>query len=163
MLHGRRARPLDVSRAIDAGSAYVNRGPQAIGSARRRCPQEHTLANLLSFVFSYSFAVAAAAVHRRYKELKGRALFGDRMQIRSSDVYQPCGSLSGVHQQKVVCRNGCLPHPEILILDDDPGITLAPNTRSIESSTAGRWPERPSSCISSEMPELLGICDRIAS
>jgi putative multiple sugar transport system ATP-binding protein len=84
------------------------------------------------------------------------------MHIRSSDVYQTAGSLSGGNQQKVVLSKWLFTDPEILILDEPTrGIDIGAKYEIYciinELADAGK----AVIVISSEMPELLGICDRI--
>src|SRR5258708_12364652 len=84
------------------------------------------------------------------------------MRIRSSDVYQATGSLSGGNQQKVVLSKWLFTDPEILILDEptrgiDVGAKYEIYCIINELADAGK----AVIVISSEMPELLGICDRI--
>ena len=88
--------------------------------------------------------------------------YRSRMHIRSSDVYQTCASLSGGNQQKVVLSKWLFTDPEILILDEPTrGIDIGAKYEIYciinELADAGK----AVIVISSEMPELLGICDRI--
>jgi putative multiple sugar transport system ATP-binding protein len=84
------------------------------------------------------------------------------MRIRCSDVYQTSGNLSGGNQQKVVLSKWLFTDPEILILDEPTrGIDIGAKYEIYciinELADAGK----AVIVISSEMPELLGICDRI--
>jgi putative multiple sugar transport system ATP-binding protein len=84
------------------------------------------------------------------------------MRIRSSDVYQEVGQLSGGNQQKVVLSKWLMTDPKVLILDEptrgiDVGAKYEIYVIINELAEAGRGVV----VISSEMPELLGICDRI--
>src|SRR3954470_21943210 len=83
MLHGREVDLSTVSRAIDAGLAYVTEDRKQLGllladDVRRNI----TLANL--------GAVASGVVIDDMKELQVASDYRSRMQIRSSDVYQTC-------------------------------------------------------------------------
>jgi len=85
-----------------------------------------------------------------------------RMRIRSSDVYQETGQLSGGNQQKVVLSKWLMTDPQVLILDEptrgiDVGAKYEIYCIINELAEAGKGVV----VISSEMPELLGICDRI--
>jgi putative multiple sugar transport system ATP-binding protein len=84
------------------------------------------------------------------------------MRIRCSDVYQETGQLSGGNQQKVVLSKWLMTDPEVLILDEptrgiDVGAKYEIYCIINELAEAGKGVV----VISSEMPELLGICDRI--
>ena len=84
------------------------------------------------------------------------------MHIRCSGVFQRTGQLSGGNQQKVVLGKWLFAEPEVLILDEptrgiDVGAKFEIYTLIGELAAEGK-------CIvmiSSEMPELLGMCDRI--
>ena len=95
-------------------------------------------------------------------ELKVASDYRNRMRIRCSDVYQETGQLSGGNQQKVVLSKWLMTDPKVLILDEptrgiDVGAKYEIYCIINELAEAGRGVV----VISSEMPELLGICDRI--
>jgi putative multiple sugar transport system ATP-binding protein len=84
------------------------------------------------------------------------------MRIRCSDVYQETATLSGGNQQKVVLSKWLMTDPKVLILDEptrgiDVGAKYEIYRIINELAAAGKGVV----VISSEMPELLGICDRI--
>jgi putative multiple sugar transport system ATP-binding protein len=88
--------------------------------------------------------------------------FRNRLRIRSSNVFQQAVNLSGGNQQKVVLSKWLFSDPEILILDEptrgiDVGAKYEIYTIINELVDAGKGVLM----ISSEMPELLGMCDRI--
>jgi putative multiple sugar transport system ATP-binding protein len=71
-------------------------------------------------------------------------------------------NLSGGNQQKVVLAKWLFSRPEVLILDEPTAAsTSAPSTRSTTSSAELAAEGKCIIMISSEMPELLGMCDRI--
>ena len=95
-------------------------------------------------------------------ELRAASDYRARMRIRCSDVYQETGQLSGGNQQKVVLSKWLMTDPKILILDEptrgiDVGAKYEIYCIINELAAAGKGVV----VISSEMPELLGICDRI--
>jgi putative multiple sugar transport system ATP-binding protein len=155
MLHGRELDLSTVSRAIDAGLAYVTEDRKQFGLLLGDDVRKNiTLANL--------GGVAAGLVIDDIKELQVASDYRSRMHIRSSDVYQTCGSLSGGNQQKVVLSKWLFTDPEILFLDEPTrGIDIGAKYEIYciinELADAGK----AVIVISSEMPELLGICDRI--
>jgi putative multiple sugar transport system ATP-binding protein len=155
MLHGRKVDLSTVSRAIDAGLAYVTEDRKQLGLLLADDVRKNiTLANL--------DGVAAVGVIDDTKELQVASDYRNCMHIRSSDIYQTCGSLSGGNQQKVVLSKWLFTDPEILILDEPTrGIDIGAKYEIYriinELADAGK----AVIVISSEMPELLGICDRI--
>ena len=96
------------------------------------------------------------------RELKVASDYRTRMRIRCSDVYQQVGHLSGGNQQKVVLSKWLLTDAKVLILDEptrgiDVGAKYEIYCIINELAEAGKGVV----IISSEMPELLGMCDRI--
>jgi putative multiple sugar transport system ATP-binding protein len=155
MLHGREVDLSTVSRAIDAGLAYVTEDRKQLGLLLAEDVRKNiTLANL--------GGVSAGRVIDDIRELQVASDYRNRMRIRCSDVYQTSGNLSGGNQQKVVLSKWLFTDPEILILDEPTrGIDIGAKYEIYciinELADAGK----AVIVISSEMPELIGICDRI--
>jgi rhamnose transport system ATP-binding protein len=85
-----------------------------------------------------------------------------RMKLKFSDYLQPVRTLSGGNQQKVVLAKWLATKPRLLILDEPTqGIDIQAKTEVhriiAELSAQGI----AILLISSDMPELLGVCDRI--
>jgi putative multiple sugar transport system ATP-binding protein len=151
-------RPADlstVSRAIAAGLAYVTEDRKSLGlllddDIRRNI----SLANLPG--------VSRRRVIDEAREAKVATDYRTRMRIRSSGIDQEAGKLSGGNQQKVVLSKWLFTDPQVLILDEptrgiDVGAKYEIYVIINELAEAGRGVV----FISSEMPELLGMCDRI--
>jgi putative multiple sugar transport system ATP-binding protein len=84
------------------------------------------------------------------------------MRIRCHDVYQQTGTLSGGNQQKVVLSKWLFSSPKVLILDEPTrGIDVGAKYEIYQIINALAAEGKGVVVISSEMPELLGICDRI--
>ena len=155
MLDGSEVDLSTVSRAIDAGLAYVTEDRKQLGLLLADDVRKNiTLANLDS--------VASGRVIDDIKELRVASEYRNRMRIRCSDVYQTSGNLSGGNQQKVVLSKWLFTDPDILILDEPTrGIDIGAKYEIYciinDLADAGK----AVIMISSEMPELLGICDRI--
>jgi putative multiple sugar transport system ATP-binding protein len=144
-----------VQRAIDAGLAYVTEDRKQLGLLLAEDVRKNvTLANLP--------AVASANVLDDARELAVASEYRRRMRIRSHSVYQETGTLSGGNQQKVVLSKWLFTDPKVLFLDEptrgiDVGAKYEIYCIINELADAGRGVV----VISSELPELLGICDRI--
>ena len=155
VLNGREADLSTVSRAIDCGLAYVTEDRKQLGLLLADDVRKNiTLANL--------GAVAAGRVIDDIRELRVASDYKNRMRIRCTDVYQTTGNLSGGNQQKVVLSKWLFTDPQVLILDEPTrGIDIGAKYEIYciinELADAGK----AVIVISSEMPELLGICDRI--
>jgi putative multiple sugar transport system ATP-binding protein len=84
------------------------------------------------------------------------------MRIKAPNVGVITGKLSGGNQQKVVLSKWMFADPDVLILDEPTrGIDVGAKYEiySIINTLAGEG--KAIIVISSELPELLGICDRI--
>ncbi|MCY1667238.1 multiple monosaccharide ABC transporter ATP-binding protein [Rhizobium sp. SL86] len=154
-MHGK---PVDVStvnKAIDAGLAYVTEDRKHLGLILAEDIRKNiSLANLPG--------VSRRSVIDDISEMKVAQDFRARMRIRSHNVYQETGKLSGGNQQKVVLSKWLFTDPDLLILDEptrgiDVGAKYEIYSIINELADAGKAVV----VISSEMPELIGICDRI--
>ena len=87
----------------------------------------------------------------------------DSMAVKTPSQKTQIKSLSGGNQQKVILGRWLLTNPEVLLLDEptrgiDVGAKYEIYQLIIKMATEGKTVIM----CSSEMPELLGICDRIA-
>jgi ABC-type sugar transport system ATPase subunit len=85
-----------------------------------------------------------------------------RLRIRTPDLEEPILNLSGGNQQKVLIARWLMTHPRILILDEPTrGIDVGAKAEihRLISELASRGVAVM--MISSEMPEVLGMSDRI--
>ncbi|MBR4932833.1 MAG: ATP-binding cassette domain-containing protein [Clostridia bacterium] len=86
----------------------------------------------------------------------------DAMRIKTPSKSAKIRSLSGGNQQKVIMGRWLLTDPQVLLLDEptrgiDVGAKYEIYSLILELASRGRAVIK----VSSEMPELLGICDRI--
>ena len=84
------------------------------------------------------------------------------MKIKTSSLKTKIRTLSGGNQQKVILGRWLLTKPEILLLDEptrgiDVGAKYEIYQLIIDLPASGK----SVIMVSSEMPELLGVCDRI--
>ena len=153
-----RGRPVDVStvdRAISAGLAYVTEDRKTLGLILEETIRRNTvLANL--------DAVATRGVVEETRETEAAERYRKALNIRTPSVFQKVLNLSGGNQQKVVLAKWLFTDPDVLILDEptrgiDVGAKYEIYSIINDLSAAGK----AVIMISSEMPELLGMCDRI--
>ncbi len=86
----------------------------------------------------------------------------DRMRVKTPSQKTIITALSGGNQQKVIIGRWLLTDPEVLLLDEptrgiDVGAKYEIYQLIIDLAKRGKGVM----VVSSEMPELLGICDRI--
>jgi putative multiple sugar transport system ATP-binding protein len=151
-------KPADVStvgKAVEQGIAYVTEDRKTYGlNLIDHIKHNITLANMKG--------VSKHHVIDDLRELAVANEYRKRTNIRASSVYQLTGNLSGGNQQKVVLSKWLFANPEVLILDEptrgiDVGAKYEIYTIIARLAAEGK----AILVISSEMPELLGITDRI--
>ena len=155
MLHGKDIDVSTVERAVANGLAYVTEDRKHYGLVLNdNIMHNISLANLPG--------VAKNGVIDEMRELQVANDYRKRLNIRSSSVMQQTVNLSGGNQQKVVLSKWLFSQPQVLILDEPTrGIDVGAKYEiyCIIQQLADEG--KGVIVISSEMPELLGISDRI--
>ncbi|CAM8650345.1 MglA ABC-type sugar transport system, ATPase component [Comamonadaceae bacterium] len=155
LLNGKEVDTSTVQKAIDHGIAYVTEDRKGYGLVLdETIAWNTTLANLP--------AVAKRTVVDEGREFNVAQDFRKKLNIRSPNVFARTVNLSGGNQQKVVLSKWLFSEPEVLILDEptrgiDVGAKYEIYTIIAQLAAEGKCVLM----ISSEMPELLGMCDRI--
>ncbi|MFJ3047965.1 multiple monosaccharide ABC transporter ATP-binding protein [Herbaspirillum chlorophenolicum] len=154
-LHGKEVDLSTIQKAIRHGIAYVTEDRKGDGLVLEEDIKKNiSLANL--------GGVSERTVIDEAREYKVASDFRSQMRIRCSSVLQKVVNLSGGNQQKVVLSKWLFSSPEVLILDEPTrGIDVGAKFEiyNIISKLAAEG--KCIIMISSEMPELLGMCDRI--
>jgi rhamnose transport system ATP-binding protein len=97
----------------------------------------------------------------REKEIS--AEYTRRLGIKTSAVYAPVATLSGGNQQKVALSRWLVTKPSLLILDEPTqGIDVGAKSEVHALMTELAAQGVAILMISSELPEILGMSDRIA-
>jgi rhamnose transport system ATP-binding protein len=172
----------DVARAIfgvepaDSGSIRVNGQPTLIRAPKNALNlgiayvpedrQQHGLVLPMSITHNVTLPVLQEFANMGWldpeAETKEAGRFAQRLDVRAAGLWQRARELSGGNQQKVVLAKWLAARPSILILDEP--------TRGIDVGTKAAVHELMSSLasqgmailmISSELPEILGMSDRI--
>jgi putative multiple sugar transport system ATP-binding protein len=154
-MHGK---PVDVStipKAMAAGMAYVTEDRKTYGLVLiDHIKHNVSLANLED--------VAERGIVNDITEINVATRFRRDLGIRSSGIYQTTLNLSGGNQQKVVLSKWLFTGPEVLILDEPTrGIDVGAKYEIYGIINKLASEGKAVIVISSEMPELLGISDRI--
>jgi inositol transport system ATP-binding protein len=96
------------------------------------------------------------------KEHEAAKTICDRMSVKTPSLDTSLDSLSGGNQQKVVLSKWMLSNPDILILDEPTrGIDVGAKFEIYKLIIDFVREKKTVVMISSELPELLGMCDRI--
>jgi inositol transport system ATP-binding protein len=118
------------------------------------------LANMAMAALSRDFVRAGLVNHGEARRACER--MGEALRVRTPDLEEPVMNLSGGNQQKVLLGRWLLTRPRILILDEPTrGIDVGAKAeihRLIAELAAGGAAVL---MISSELPEVLGMSDRI--
>ena len=98
----------------------------------------------------------------RKKENTATGEMGSRLAVKTPGMKAMIKNLSGGNQQKVIFARALLTKPKIIILDEPTrGIDVGAKTEIYHIINSLKAEGNAVIMISSELPELLGICDRI--
>jgi putative multiple sugar transport system ATP-binding protein len=154
-LEGREIDVSSVKKAVEAGIAYATEDRKSFGlvlgeDIRVNVSMAHLDGVSQRGVIDEVSEIAVAEDYRR------------QMRIRCRNVFQETVDLSGGNQQKVVLAKWLFADPKVLILDEPTrGIDVGAKYEiyGIVNRLVGEG--KGVILISSEMPELLGVADRI--
>ncbi len=145
----------DVKSAINNGVAYVTEDRKDSGlNLLDDIKQSITLASLNK--------ISKHSVLNEREEVLVAEEYRKKLNIKTPTVHQNVGNLSGGNQQKVVLSKWIFAEPDILIFDEptrgiDVGAKFEIYSIMNELAASGKG----ILMISSELPEILGMCDRI--
>jgi ABC-type sugar transport system ATPase subunit len=155
LLDGDEALIRSAAAALRAGIAFVPEDRHRMGLAPMLSVSTNMSLSALPLLTTLGFV-------RRTAEQANVASLQRRLLLRARSPMQEAGSLSGGNQQKVVLGRALMPGPRILILDEPTrgiDVVAKAEVHGVIDSLA-----REGLCvllISSEIPEILGMSDRI--
>ncbi|MEK1890041.1 MAG: multiple monosaccharide ABC transporter ATP-binding protein [Phyllobacterium sp.] len=154
-INGKKVDVSTIGKAVDNGIAYVTEDRKTYGlNLIDHIKHNTTIAHL--------DGVSHNGVIDDMAELKVANEYRRKTNIRSSSIYQKTGNLSGGNQQKVVLSKWLFANPDLLILDEPTrGIDVGAKYEIYSIINQLVSEGKSVLMISSEMPELLGVCDRI--
>jgi putative multiple sugar transport system ATP-binding protein len=153
--HGKPVRLKTVQQAINAGLAYVTEDRKTLG---------------LNLLDNIRVSITSAGLTKIRRNLmvddKAEIIAANKylkdMRIKAPSIEEGVGKLSGGNQQKVVLGKWMFTDPDVLILDEPTrGIDVGAKYEIYEIINRLADSGRGVLMISSELPELLGMCDRI--
>ncbi|HTF20943.1 MAG TPA: sugar ABC transporter ATP-binding protein [Chryseolinea sp.] len=154
-LHGKAFHPRHPADAIQRAIAYVPEDRQRSGIFPSMSLRDNVIAAALPRVSRrglYREQIASEKV------LAAKA----SLRISATSLTQPVGLLSGGNQQKVMLARWLMTHPEVLIVDEPThGIDVGAKYEIYELLEALAQKGTAVLVISSEMPELIGLCSRL--
>ncbi|MDR2158676.1 MAG: sugar ABC transporter ATP-binding protein [Treponema sp.] len=155
-VRGREIRIRRVSDSIDNGIAMCSEDRRRYGLVLIRSVRENIgLPNLGRYIYN-------GRLHRN-KEIREVQKQCGNLMIKTPSIEAPASTLSGGNQQKVVLAKWLIKDPSILIFDEPTrGIDVGAKYEIYKlMSEIVRDGKKGIVMISSELPELLGMCDRI--
>lgn len=143
------------SGAVAKGMAYVPEERKTLGLFPDMTIQDNIIAAGLK----------NSVTGRFYSAAKARQLavtYRENLRIASTGVEQKVINLSGGNQQKIVLAKWLLTNPELFIVDEPThGIDVGTKNEIYEILKALAREGKSILMISSDLPELIGLCDRI--
>lgn len=145
----------DVNKAIKNGLAYVTEDRKEYGLILiDHIKGNISLANLKR--------ISKGGVVDQNEEIVLTEDLRKKLNIKCSGLLQQTGNLSGGNQQKVVLSKWIFAEPDILIMDEPTrGIDVGAKYEIYTIINQLAKQEKGILLICSELPELLGMCDRI--
>ena len=145
----------NVNDAIKNGIAYVSEDRKEYGLILMNSVKHNlTMSNLES--------ISNNNILNEGKEIVEAEKLVDSMNIKAPSIEQETVNLSGGNQQKVVIGKWMFTKPNIFILDEPTrGIDVGAKTEIYKIINELADAGNSIIMISSELPELLGVCDRI--
>ena len=155
IIEGKEVTPSSPAKAIEAGLALLTEERRAGGIFPALSIRENTVISSLADHSVLGF-LSSRSMSRATRESI------ERLRIKTASEKTKIQTLSGGNQQKVILSRWLLTDPTVLLLDEptrgiDVGAKYEIYKLIRELSREGRGVIM----ISSEMPELIGMCDRI--
>src|SRR5206468_978013 len=154
-----RGKPVGIDspgRAVELGIAYVPEDRRRHGVILDMPVAANTTLAILR-------EIATAGLIRFAKEREIASSFVNRLGVKTPGIATPVGNLSGGNQQKVALARWLATEPKVIILDE-PTQGVDVGAKSEIHRLMGELAARGLAIlmISSELPEILGMSDRIA-
>jgi putative multiple sugar transport system ATP-binding protein len=144
-----------IPKAIEHGLAYVTEDRKELGLVLIEDIRQNTTMSKLKKVSHYN------VVDERM-EISEAESYKEQMNTKTPSIFQLTGNLSGGNQQKVVLSKWLFSDPKVLILDEPTrGIDVGAKYEIYTIINFLAAEGMACILISSEMPEVIGMSDRI--
>ena len=155
LIDGREVNLNSIPKAIEHGIGYMTEDRKEFGLVLIENVKENTtLAKLQK--------LSKAGIINEHEEILVAEDYCKKLNIKTPSILQLMQNLSGGNQQKVVLAKWLFSDPEILILDE-PTRGIDVGAKHEIYTIINNLAAQGIACllISSEMPEIIGMCDRI--
>ena len=144
--------PMD---SIKQGMIMLSEDRREYGLIPVRSVRENaSIANLASYIYG-------GYTHKKKEEEEVEEMF-KKMEVKTPSLETPISSLSGGNAQKVLLARWMLCNPDVMILDEPTrGIDVGAKFEIYKLMTDMAKEGKAVVMVSSEMAELIGMCDRI--
>mgnify|MGYP000285983810 FL=1 len=155
VLAGEPVNPTSPKQALDSGIAYISEDRKGDGLVLGLSVKENM--SLCSLV-----ALSKGLQLKHGQEASAVAEFIRLFNIKTPSQNQIIGNLSGGNQQKVAIAKGLMTQPKVLILDEPTrGVDVGAKKEIYQLINQFKAKGMSIILVSSEMPEVLGMSDRI--
>lgn len=156
LMHGKEVSTKTVRDAIQNKIAYTSEDRKTYGLVLIQDIKNNMTMAAMNDYYSKNGVVD------KNKEILDAEEYRKKINVKTNSIHQAVGSLSGGNQQKVVLAKWMMTLPDVLILDEptrgiDVGAKYEIYCVINELAKAGKAVV----VISSEMPEVIGTCDRV--
>jgi len=139
----------------------IAKGMILLSEDRKRNGYVHTMSVAENISLASIGQISNRSILNIRKERKAAQEHIERLRIRVRNERDNIMSLSGGNQQKVVFAKWLMTKPKVLLLDEPTrGIDVGAKTQIYEIMTDLARAGMAIVMISSEMPEMIGMCDR---
>jgi rhamnose transport system ATP-binding protein len=154
-VHGKAVTIRQPEEAIALGLAFVPEDRAVAGIFRTLSVEQNISAAIPKKIAPAGFIRGALEKSLALDSVK-------KLRIRLASINQPIGELSGGNQQKAILARWLLSDPSILILDEPTrGIDIGVKAEFYDMIGTLAREGKAILLISSELPELLALCDRV--
>jgi inositol transport system ATP-binding protein len=154
-IKGQRTVIKNVKNSIDKKMVMLSEDRRRYGIVPVRSIRENvSLASLNKFIYR-------GRLHAE-EEIRAVSEFCEKMSVKAPDYETKIESLSGGNQQKVILAKWMVTNPDIFIVDEPTrGIDVGAKYEIYKLMTELAKQKKALVMVSSELPELIGMCDRI--
>ncbi len=156
LIDGKKVEIRSPTDAIEAGIGFLTEDRRLNGIIPVLSVKVNTIVANLRNYLKYGFFLNLKHIHTDCED------FRDRLKIRTPSLDALIQNLSGGNQQKVLVARWLLTNPDILILDEPTrGIDVGAKAEIHTIITKLACEGKSIIMVSSEMPEILGMSDRV--
>jgi putative multiple sugar transport system ATP-binding protein len=154
-INGKKTHIKSTKAAIDAGLGYISEDRKNLGLV--------LIQDIKTNISSSSLRkISKFGIVNNQQEIEQAEKYRDELRIKTPSVNQLTRNLSGGNQQKVVVSRTLMANPEIFIVDEPTrGIDVGAKSEIYDILNELAAQGKSVIMISSELPEALGMADRI--